>query len=211
MWLLDLFLISVLSVLSHTAISCTSAAWQLPFEFQQWTAQVLPLLCLSLLISSHVCVSYWVTRRTSACFYAYVVICPISYAVLTFWIYYGVIQILLTHELSQYQAGAALVYSAYYAVSSLLGFTFILVIPPLRSAVLALIFPDIPPKVTLSREELSQIPVKSADVDCCICREDSLQAQTRVLRCAHAFHSECIDPWLLKRSRGCPVCRKAVL
>lgn len=33
----------------------------------------------------------------------------------------------------------------------------------------------------------------------------------RIIKCEHIFHKECIDPWLLKESYKCPVCRSDLL
>ncbi|OAY80793.1 RING-H2 finger protein ATL8 [Ananas comosus] len=49
---------------------------------------------------------------------------------------------------------------------------------------------------------------------CAICLEDfAAGEELRVLpRCKHAFHKDCIDPWLLARSKStCPLCRDPVV
>merc|ERR1711974_569951 len=47
---------------------------------------------------------------------------------------------------------------------------------------------------------------------CAICLEafaDTSQMKTRLLCCGHTFHSNCIDSWDVKESRGtCPFCRQ---
>nr|CAD1838011.1 unnamed protein product [Ananas comosus var. bracteatus] len=49
---------------------------------------------------------------------------------------------------------------------------------------------------------------------CAICLEDfAAGEELRVLpRCKHAFHKDCIDPWLLAQSKStCPLCRDPVV
>ncbi|KAJ2666206.1 hypothetical protein IW148_001135 [Coemansia sp. RSA 1199] len=82
-------------------------------------------------------------------------------------------------------------------------------------------------KHTLNSDELDLIPVvqygdlvhgiQTIDINekivptdspvCAICLDSFVeQSLVRSLACAHVFHSECIDKWLLKRSCRCPLC-----
>ena len=67
----------------------------------------------------------------------------------------------------------------------------------------------------LTRVQLQALPVsactvKRADSCCAVCMDDVELGQVqRVLRCGHAYHQTCIDPWLL-RKRVCPLCAQVV-
>jgi hypothetical protein len=47
---------------------------------------------------------------------------------------------------------------------------------------------------------------------CSICIDDyDDKSEIRQLKCTHIFHIKCIDPWLLKESYKCPLCRDDTL
>jgi hypothetical protein len=52
-----------------------------------------------------------------------------------------------------------------------------------------------------------------SQLTCAICLEDFVPGSSlvRELPCTHIFHPECIDPFLMRDSSLCPVCKKSVL
>ncbi|KAJ1910535.1 hypothetical protein H4219_006186 [Mycoemilia scoparia] len=46
---------------------------------------------------------------------------------------------------------------------------------------------------------------------CAVCIDEFEEGdKLRVLPCGHGFHKECIDPWLIKKSVECPLCKSDV-
>ncbi|KAF5403586.1 RING finger protein 13 [Paragonimus heterotremus] len=69
----------------------------------------------------------------------------------------------------------------------------------------------------LTARQLRRLPqtkfVKGQNPDghCAICLEEYENGdQLRTLPCNHEYHSKCLDPWLLKGRRVCPVCKRVV-
>jgi len=75
-----------------------------------------------------------------------------------------------------------------------------------------------PPPVTQEELEMFQITRwkgSSEDPDdlnrCTICLEDfEFDEELRMLPCSHCFHKACVDHWLLRQQRRCPLCMQDV-
>eukprot|EP00050_Salpingoeca_kvevrii_P002342 m.191114 g.191114 ORF g.191114 m.191114 type:complete len:277 (+) comp10591_c2_seq4:2653-3483(+) len=71
-----------------------------------------------------------------------------------------------------------------------------------------------PGALLLTQKEFSRLPTRrlavNSDADtCCICLEEYTPGALLVdLPCKHAFHKDCIAPWLLNRRRTCPICKR---
>ncbi|CAK9293756.1 unnamed protein product [Gordionus sp. m RMFG-2023] len=69
----------------------------------------------------------------------------------------------------------------------------------------------------LTARNLKSIPVKKYHAGdaldtCAVCLEDYNDGdKLRILPCSHAYHSQCIDPWLTKNKRNCPICKRKIV
>ncbi|XP_014254821.1 E3 ubiquitin-protein ligase RNF13-like isoform X2 [Cimex lectularius] len=63
---------------------------------------------------------------------------------------------------------------------------------------------------------LSQIPTAKYKKNdpyetCAICLDDFIEGEKlRILPCSHSYHCKCIDPWLTRNRRVCPMCKRRV-
>ncbi|KAL3282983.1 hypothetical protein HHI36_006141 [Cryptolaemus montrouzieri] len=68
----------------------------------------------------------------------------------------------------------------------------------------------------LPPSSLNKIPIRKFQKGdpyetCAICLDDFIEGEKlRVLPCNHVYHSKCIDPWLTKNRRVCPICKRKV-
>lgn len=68
----------------------------------------------------------------------------------------------------------------------------------------------------LSKSNLKKLPTKKykkgEDLEtCAICLDDFAEGEKlRILPCNHVYHCKCIDPWLTKNRKVCPICKRKV-
>ncbi|KAG0460436.1 hypothetical protein HPP92_020733 [Vanilla planifolia] len=52
---------------------------------------------------------------------------------------------------------------------------------------------------------------EEVQMDCCVCLCRLQEGDgTRKLPCHHLFHRECVDQWLVRCQRTCPLCRLSI-
>ncbi|KAL0281460.1 UNVERIFIED_CONTAM: hypothetical protein PYX00_002443 [Menopon gallinae] len=67
------------------------------------------------------------------------------------------------------------------------------------------------PKSSLNKLGIHKFVKNDPYEMCAICLEEYVEDdKLRVLPCSHAYHSKCIDPWLTKNRRVCPVCKRKI-
>jgi len=75
-------------------------------------------------------------------------------------------------------------------------------------------------KARLTKRKLKKLPKKKFSKEhdaaewetCAICIDDYEDGDMlRILPCHHAYHVDCIDPWLTRSRRNCPLCKRSVL
>lgn len=74
--------------------------------------------------------------------------------------------------------------------------------------------PDKEPDIEIAEPDI-EIPTEmnSSCAACSICIDDFEAGEklTKLPRCSHLFHRECLKPWLMERQGCCPLCKTAVI
>ena len=67
--------------------------------------------------------------------------------------------------------------------------------------------------IVVDLEEGIQAELTTTCTMCSICIDDFEEDEKLVLlpRCRHAFHRECLQPWLMERQGCCPLCKRGVI
>ena len=61
-------------------------------------------------------------------------------------------------------------------------------------------------------QNMNAITIDESNDTCSVCQENiNMTQMMRILNCKHLFHTTCVDPWILRSSATCPLCRTSVI